>query len=210
MAARTQTGSQSATPRPGPGRPRQFDSGEILDAALELFWRKGFANTTTRELEAELSLNQSSMYNTFGSKDQFFDAILDRYELLTTEALLKPLEESDDGVAALECFFVKLKTWVTQDGRRGCMLINMMADDGGRSEAATARAATYRKRVKKALRCGLARAASRGDIEDTNIDSRTMVLFGLALGLNIAARGGTSNHELEQLLKAIRVQLRSY
>jgi TetR/AcrR family transcriptional repressor of nem operon len=212
MAARIQTESQRAKPqpRPGPGRPRQFDSNEILDAALELFWKKGFANTTTRELEAELSLNQSSMYNTFGSKEQFFDAILDRYELLTTEALLKPLEESDDGVAALERFFSKLKTWVTQDGRRGCMLINMMAEDGGRSEAATARATAYRNRVKKALRCGLERAVSLGDIEDTNIDSRTMVLFGLALGLNIAARGGTSNRELEQLLRAIRVQIRTY
>lgn len=212
MAARTQTASQTAKTgqRPGPGRPREFDSNEILDTALELFWKKGFANTTTRKLETELSLNQSSMYNTFGSKEQFFDAVLDRYELLTSEALLKPLEESEDGIAALERFFTDLKNWVTRDGRRGCMLINLMAEDGGRNEAITTRTASYRKRVKKALRRGLTRAARRGEIADSNIDARALILFGLALGLNIAARGCASNRELEHLAKAIKVQIRSW
>lgn len=136
--------------------------------------------------------------------------MLDRYEVLTTEALLKPLEESKDGIAALERFFASLKNWVTHGGRRGCMLINMMAEDGGHSPAITARTASYRKRVTSALHRGLRRASENGELTAGNLDARTMVLFGLALGLNIAARGCASRNELDQLAAAIRVQLDSW
>lgn len=112
------------------GRPRRFDANKTLDSALELFWQQGFANTTTRDLEANLSLNQSSIYNAFGSKDQLFEMVLDRYEGLTSEALLKPLEDSDKSIEALEQFFNELYQWVTAGGRRGCLLINMMAEAG--------------------------------------------------------------------------------
>ena len=49
------------------GRPRSFDEQDIVDRALNLFWAYGGANTTTRMLERELGITQSSIYNAFGS-----------------------------------------------------------------------------------------------------------------------------------------------
>lgn len=193
-----------------PGRPRRFDTIKVLDSALELFWKQGFANTTTRDLESKLSLNQSSIYNAFGSKEQLFEAVLDRYEALSADALLRPLEESKDGIDALERFFINLNDWVTHDGRRGCLLINMMAEDGGCSEAITTRTTAYRERVIMALNCALNRARQLGEISGGGHDSRTMVLFGLALGINIAARGCASNQELTELVGAARAQIQSW
>jgi len=47
------------------GRPRQFEIEDVLSRTLSLFWRKGYRNTTTRDLEGELGITQSSLYNTF-------------------------------------------------------------------------------------------------------------------------------------------------
>ena len=210
MAVRPPAGPSPRKPNQRPGRPRRFDPSTAIDGALELFWKKGFANTTTRDLEAVLSLNQSSIYNAFGSKGRLLDAVLDRYESMASVALLRPLEESDEGIAAIEQFFVKLTDWITHDGRGGCMLINMMAEDGGSSEAITARTSKYRRRVRAALGGALQRSLARGEITVGDLDARASVLFGLVLGLNIAARGCADRNEIKQLAEAVQVQLRSW
>lgn len=192
------------------GRPRQFKTDLILDNALALFWKKGFANTTTRELETELSLNQSSLYNSFGSKAEFFEAVLDRYEMLTSETLIEPLEQSDDGIQSIKHFFYSLFKWVTNDGRRGCLLINLMAEDGGSNKAILTRTESYRNRVKQAIFTALEKAVVQGEISPGFSENRAMILLGLALGLNIAARGGSSQEELKQLSDAIQYQIASW
>lgn len=193
-----------------PGRPRRFDAKVVLDAALELFWKRGYNTTTTRDLEIGLGLSQSSLYNEFGSKQALLEAALDRYEALTNQALLTPLEGAEQGLTAIEQFFSNLAHWVTHDGRRGCMLINMMAEDGAATAAITRRTRRYRNRVKSALKECLEQAAQTGESTAVDIDERADLLLGLVLGFNIAARGGASSAELEALLSAVRRQVNSW
>lgn len=208
MASEISTRSRS-NGRP-PGRPREFEQQAVLDAALELFWKQGYRTTATRELESALGLSQSSIYNAFGSKQKLLEAALDRYEALTNEAILRPLETSTDGLAAIDKFFVDLCHWVTHDGRRGCMLINMMAEDGGETDTITQRSRAYRKRVRDALSKCLAQAREHGESRDIDSDACAELLLGLILGFNIAARGGASDSELTTLRDAVRAQIRSW
>lgn len=193
-----------------PGRPRAFATEEALDAALELFWKRGYRTTTTRDLETALGLSQSSIYNAFGSKQDLLEVALDRYEAMTDRELIQPLERSPKGLAAIETFFASLAHWVTHRGRRGCMLINMMAEDGSETHAITQRSRAYRARVRAALRKALAHAAKRGETTDVALDERADLLVGLVLGLNIAARGGASKPEFARLLDAVRAQIRCW
>ena len=50
----------------------------ILDAALEMFSRNGYAGTNIRELTASLGLVKSSMYKHFESKEEIWNTLLDR------------------------------------------------------------------------------------------------------------------------------------
>src|SRR5918995_2592366 len=113
------------------GRPRAFDAGTVLDRAVDLFWKRGYRTTTTRDLEAVLGLSQSSLYNAFGSKHGLFMAALDRYENMTATALLEPLENSYSGLDAIDRFFVALGEWVTNDGRGGGRVMQLLAQGGG-------------------------------------------------------------------------------
>ncbi len=188
-------------------RPRKFDEEQVLDQALELFWKRGFQATTTRHLEAELGLSQSSLYNAFGSKQSLLQAALDRYEARIDADLVRPLADSQAGLDAVDGFFAALGHWVTHDGRRGCMVINLMAEDGGATPEIRARTRRYRRRVRAALVRALERAAAREEIDADDVENRADLLMGAVLGLNIAARGGASVAELEGLLAGTRQQI---
>jgi TetR/AcrR family transcriptional repressor of nem operon len=192
-----------------PGRPREFDQETVLDAALTYFWQKG-SRATTRQLEEALGLSQSSIYNAFGSKQGLLDQALDRYEAQASVALIDPLRKSEDGLDGIQDFFVNLSDWIVREDRRGCMLINMMAEDGSNTPAIVARAKRYRDRVRSALIEALKRSAARGESAEADIEGHADLLMCLVLGFNVAARGGASTAELSRLMDSVFVQCQGW
>lgn len=192
------------------GRPRGFDVDEALDAALELFWRDGYGATSTRDLEGALGVSQSSLYHAFGSKARLLTAALDRYEALIDRELVAPLETRDDGLDAITDFLEALHGWITHDGRQGCMVINLMAEDGGSDTQITQRTRRYRQRVRTAIHQALRRAAAHGEIATEGLSERTELLFGIVLGLNIAVRGGADVAEIDGLMRGVHRQVQQW
>ena len=76
------------------GRPREFDADEVLDRALEVFWRKGYEGASLSELTEAMGINRPSLYAAFGNKEELFRKALDRYAdgpaAYTREALNAP------------------------------------------------------------------------------------------------------------------------
>ena len=192
------------------GRPRQFDADDVLDAAVELFWRRGFEGTSTRDVATETGLTASSLYNAFGSKQALLDHAMERYERRITDALLGPLERSDEGMAALEAFVRGLGRWIAGDGKRGCMLINLMAEDGGSTPEVARRTHAYRERLRTAFQRALRRAEQADETEAGHAAARADLLVALVLGINVAARGGATAAELRRLVAGMRAQIRGW
>ncbi len=189
------------------GRPRSFDREEVLDAALDLFWSQGYRSATTRELESSLGLNASSIYNAFGSKEALLVEALRRYEQRITSALLEPLELSPEGLGALDAFFEDLAQWMSHNGQRGCLLVNMMGEDAGATRAISTRVDSYRARLRRAFAGALLRAAAAREISHGVVESRADLLMCQVLGLNIAARGGARPSELKRLVASVQRQV---
>ncbi|WP_411144411.1 TetR/AcrR family transcriptional regulator [Streptomyces sp. x-80] len=61
------------------GRPRQFDRDDVLEAALRLFWEHGYAATSLAQLREAMRMSSASFYAAFSSKEQLFDAVVERY-----------------------------------------------------------------------------------------------------------------------------------
>lgn len=55
---------------------------QLIDTALEIFAKKGFAKTSVRELAAEAGVAQGLMYHYFKSKDQLLEAVVERHSFL--------------------------------------------------------------------------------------------------------------------------------
>ena len=49
----------------------------ILDAAIELFFTKGYENTTTRDIIMKAGILNGSLYNRFKSKDEILYTIFE-------------------------------------------------------------------------------------------------------------------------------------
>jgi AcrR family transcriptional regulator len=60
---------------------RPYDRDAALDAALRLFWAKGYHATSLKDLEAALTMKPGSIYAAFQSKEALFLAALERYFL---------------------------------------------------------------------------------------------------------------------------------
>lgn len=61
------------------GRPRSFCTELALDKALSLFWRKGYEGTSLSDLTEAIGVSRPSLYAAFGSKEELFRKVLDRY-----------------------------------------------------------------------------------------------------------------------------------
>jgi AcrR family transcriptional regulator len=61
------------------GRPRGFDVDEALERALQVFWEQGYEGASLANLTGAMGISTTSMYATFGNKEELFRKALDRY-----------------------------------------------------------------------------------------------------------------------------------
>ena len=52
---------------------------QLVDAALEVFSRKGFGGTTTKEIAAAAGVTEAIIFRHFASKQDLYDAVLDQH-----------------------------------------------------------------------------------------------------------------------------------
>jgi len=100
---------------------RQFDEEAMLEQALELFWQKGFANTTMQDLAAVTGVQRGSLYNAYGDKDTLFLKVFEKYRLRFVgqmrDALARPKLRD-----ALRSFFdFVISSMRTGTPTRGCL-----------------------------------------------------------------------------------------
>ena len=76
------------------GRPKNFNREGVLEKALPVFWRRGFADASLHELELATGVNKSGLYSEFKDKGdlfmqslQYYLESLDKKGLLTAEPL---------------------------------------------------------------------------------------------------------------------------
>src|SRR5258708_34322099 len=77
----------------GMSRTKEFDPDAALQAALELFWRKGYEATSMADLVDHLGIARASIYGTFGGKHDLYLKALDRYLESRDPAIIEALSQ---------------------------------------------------------------------------------------------------------------------
>jgi TetR/AcrR family transcriptional regulator, copper-responsive repressor len=106
------------------GRPKNFNRKGVLEKALPVFWRRGFADASLHELEVATGVNKSGLYSEFQDKEdlfmqslQYYLQSLEKKRLLTAEPL---------GWNNIERF-LKLGPSSTE-GQKGCFAVSSMRE----------------------------------------------------------------------------------
>ncbi len=191
--------SSASQPKRKRGRPRSFDETQVLDRSIDVFWQRGYRDVTTRDLERQIGISQSSIYNAFGSKEGLYSEVIGRYRHRLETELLPFLEGPAPGRDSLLAYTKAFADWVGNPERPGCLTLTI--DDEQR--AAYDHLTAYRARLNAALR-----AAVAGFTEgDELIAQRTTLLQALFLGIGTAARTDVGDDELRRMVDATIAQI---
>lgn len=110
-------------------RTREFDEEKALDAAMQLFWEKGYEATSLSDLTSKMGIQRPSIYSAFGGKKELFEAALRKYLMTHASHVRTKLQNNPSVKDAFRTFFDEVVTEEFTDGRsRGCFCINTMVE----------------------------------------------------------------------------------
>lgn len=143
------------------GRPREFSDPAVIDAAMDVFWEKGYEATTTGDLCARTGLGRGSLYNAFGSKHRLYEEALRRYATTRAVRQLETLAESGSVRERLRALMLGvIDADMADPGRRGCFALNAATEPSGRGEAVAAQVRRQFADLEQAL-CDLVTVGQR-------------------------------------------------
>jgi TetR/AcrR family transcriptional regulator, transcriptional repressor for nem operon len=178
-------------------RTKEFEPLVALDAAMELFWRKGYEAASMRELLDVMGIGRGSFYDTFGDKHALFLSALDRFQEVRTSWVEEVLiGEGLDGIE--EVFRRSLDGLFQFRPRRGCLLANSAVELAPHDPDVAARISSYIGRTEDAFYGALERARNRGEIpSDSDPRALARFLVNTLHGLRVLARAGADRETLE-------------
>lgn len=127
------------------GRPKNFDREEVLEKAMPLFWKHGFADTGLQDLEKATGVNKSGLYSEFKNKDDLFIEALRHY--IGTRKNARNMANEPLGIHNIETFFKKLVA--NETGNKGCFCVNTMREVDGLPAEAQEILINHRKNLKQ-------------------------------------------------------------
>lgn len=202
---------QSVQNTPVTGRPLEFDPDKAQDAIMRLFWEKGFLGVSLPDLEKRTGLSRSSLYNSFGSKQEVFEQALERYRQAMGEQMCQPLENGERGLADLLAFFDSVaRMFTSQKVATGCLMVNSMVEFGGTNDAVARHHAKHLERLRGAIAAALDRAVVLGEIPPEGVKAKRDLVLSLVLGVTVAARAGLGRSEIVAMVESVRTQIRAW
>ncbi|MEO1094981.1 MAG: TetR/AcrR family transcriptional regulator [Cyanobacteria bacterium J06638_28] len=164
---------------------KQFDQAQVLDQAMQVFWRRGYEATSIRDLTAATGLGRGSLYGAFGDKEGLFLAVIDHYAELVQGQLVKALQHPDPQQAIAQMFAVMIEHMSDANTPSGCLNTNTSLECSGRSERINRKIAERLGQLESAIYEVLLRAQADGRLP-SGLDIRAYARFFLAINQGIA------------------------
>lgn len=116
-------------------RKKEYIEEEVLEKAMQLFWRNGYETTSVRMLEKEMGINQFSIYSSFGNKKGVFLKSLACYKEKVKLELIDKLNNSSEGVTAIQQYFYDFTNFSKESTlSKGCLITNTANELGQKAD----------------------------------------------------------------------------
>lgn len=189
-------------------RTKDFEPDEIADAAMRVFWQRGYAATSIQDLVEGTGLSRSSLYNTFKNKQGLYQQALRRYEAVTMAnvALLSGAGSPRELIRQLLLRIAEDELGDPQ--RRGCLAANAALELAGQDPAVAEWVAHNFQRLQKALEKLIQRGQQSGEIAATR-NPRALARFfvNTIQGMRVLGKGSPPAQRRQCLMDVIEVAL---
>ncbi len=183
---------------------------------LELFYKKGYYNTSVDDILKELSLSKGAFYYHFDSKEDFFTQIIENLLVRRVYSMLiEPIEGHDNALELItNCFENALETAVHNELDFGFVLNNFINEFNGRNENIM----KHLNDILKIWEVNLVSAIQKGKFNghiDRHVDAEGVALFLMSsyigvrtimVGNSPSARKYRFMAQLKQYFKSIEIK----
>lgn len=110
-------------------REKQFDEDEVIQQVTRAFWQKGYGACSVGDLVAASGLSRSSLYDTFGDKEQLFIRCLQYYDAQFVNTLRKIDEQEPTALEKIRAILrMPFLAQHKQASCAGCLTINTFSE----------------------------------------------------------------------------------
>ncbi|HEX4149868.1 MAG TPA: helix-turn-helix domain-containing protein [Pirellulales bacterium] len=183
------------------GPPKAFDIEAALDAAMLVFWQKGFDGASLSDLTEAMAINRPSLYATFGDKQALFRRAIDRFSDLGRAMFAESAAQATARLFAQRLLRGQAELYSNPRLAPGCFLIQSAISASTATQAARQAAADRRLVNELAVRQHLQRADRIQQLPQ-GIPAREMAgyLTSVGNGLAIRAADGARRQELYRIV----------
>jgi AcrR family transcriptional regulator len=181
------------------GRPIGFDRDAALEAAMLLFWERGYEGTSMADLTQAMGLNPSSIYAAFGDKLALFSLAVKRYMEMRAQYAGKALE-AQTLKKVIHALLDSTIAFLTAPGHPPtCMTLAGAVACSVDAKPARDLMTEIRKQDEIAMRKRLLKAQQSGELpKGIDVDDYTRYLSTIIAGLSIQAANGSTKAELKR------------
>jgi TetR/AcrR family transcriptional regulator, transcriptional repressor for nem operon len=188
----------------------EFDYAQALDRATHLFWKKGYSNTSLRDLLKTMGIGEGSFYNTVKSKKHLYLECLKHYNATVSRRRLNALLSKDSVKEGIRAFF---KTVLDEldDPRtpRVCLLARSLSGDVLEERELRKPVLTDMKAFYGAFSERLQRAKEHDELpKDFDVDVAAQVIVTYLQGLFRVIRVLQSRAQVERQIEALLLGLK--
>jgi TetR/AcrR family transcriptional regulator, copper-responsive repressor len=183
----------------GMGRPKGFNREEVLEKAMPVFWKHGFADTSLQDLERATGVNKSGLYTEFRDKEDLFMACLRHY--LESQGKRGLLTKEPLGWKNIENF---LKNGPLYKGeQQGCFSVNSMREFAILPDEAYAVVTENRALVERLLAMNI--ETEKTKMAPSAIAEMVLSYFsGLCIERNLKSGKSSSTRKIKSFMTALR------
>jgi len=180
------------------GRHREFDVEKALDAALCVFWRKGYEAASYSDLTEATGVERPGLYSAFGNKEALFRKALVRYYERYLDFFPKALALPTAREVAEHTLFGAAALHTRYPDHTGCLGINGVVAGSDEAEPVRQALIEARAEAQAKLRERFERAKLEGDLAETaNPEALAAFLFAVIHGMAVQAKAGFSRETLQ-------------
>lgn len=183
------------------GRPRGFSEEEALEAAMRVFWAKGYEGASIDDLTSAMDINRSSLYTIFGDKAALFRRAVQRYKDGPVSFVWDCLREPT-ARRSVEILLRRAASVLGDPNNpRGCLSVQGALAVGSAAEPLREAMIAFRKTGEAALTKRFAQAQEAGEISK-KIDPADLARYALTLltGLAVQGANGATKAELDAIV----------
>lgn len=171
-------------------RKKSYDIEDVLKKAMHTFWQNGYESTSVRLLAKDMGINQFSIYDSFGNKQELFIEVLKKYKNHVGNTFLKELKDSEGSLEDIRKFLTKYARAV-REGKQvnGCLMVNTSLEVGHKDGKVVKQLQLYFDFIRHVLSDTLVKAKARGEVsQEFDTANHSLFLLGGLQGLSVYAK----------------------